>query len=209
MIATVHVANDFDVLGWSLPGFVPADLVQIGRVPQPTEGTMAVMEPGTGFGLSALASNGGAEVVVVTEAGHATLSTENRREDAIILALGKRLQHISIERVLSVPGLIQLYLVIARIDGVTVPQRSSAEIVGHALAGDCEVSHAALEALSASWGVWLVMLPSCAFRPRSSYIRSRLSSGWHGWHASAPDCLTLRQSAAPHEIHCVCELSAL
>jgi glucokinase len=148
----VHVINDFEALGWALPDLRPAHLYDVGQVKPPGLGTMAVMGPGTGFGLAAMALDGSAEVVLVTEAGHATLPSENRREDAIILALRERLQHVSVERVLSGPGLVQLYHAIAEIDGLTVPQRSAAEIVEHALAGDCEASRNTLEAFCAFLG---------------------------------------------------------
>jgi len=151
-LQAVHVINDFEALGWSLPGFVSADLAVIGQVQPPSRGTMTIMGPGTGFGLSALASNARTEVVLVTEAGHATLSSENRRDDAIILALRERLPHVSVERVLSGSGLIQLYEAIAQVDGRTVPQRSSVDIVAHALAGDCEVCRSTLEAFCAFLG---------------------------------------------------------
>jgi glucokinase len=136
-LQAVHVINDFEAQGWALPGYRPADLVEIGHVSPPEEGTMAVMGPGSGFGLAAMARDGKTEIVLVTEAGHATLSSENRREDAIITALRDRLQHVSVERLMSGPGLVNLYHAIAEVDGLTVPQRSAAEIVEHALAGDC------------------------------------------------------------------------
>lgn len=148
----VRVINDFEALGWALPGLRAPDLIDVGGVWPPHQGTMAVMGPGTGFGLAALASNGSTEVVLVTEAGHATLPSENRREDAIIAALRVRVQHVSIERVLSGPGLIQLYQAVAEIDNVAAPQRNAAEIVEHALAGDCEVSRNTLEAFCAFLG---------------------------------------------------------
>jgi len=90
--------------------------------------------------------------VLVTEGGHATLSSENRREDAIILALRQQLHHVSVERVLSGSGLIQLYQAIARIDGKAVPPRDNGEIILHALAGDCEVSRETLELFCAFLG---------------------------------------------------------
>jgi glucokinase len=151
-LRAVHVINDFEALGWALPDLRPPDLFDIGRVRPPERGAMAVMGPGTGFGLAALASDGKTEVVLVTEAGHATLPSENRREDAIILALRERLQHVSVERVLSGPGLVQLYHAIAEVDGLTVVQRSAAEIVDHALANDCEASRNTLEAFCAFLG---------------------------------------------------------
>jgi glucokinase len=145
-LRSARVINDFEALGWALPGFGPADLVVIGPDVRGETGPMAVMGPGTGFGLAALASDGDAEVVLVTEGGHATLPAENRREDAIIAALRARHPHVSIERALSGPGLVELYEAIAAVDHATVPARSSAEIVAHALAGDCATSRATLEA---------------------------------------------------------------
>jgi glucokinase len=148
----VAVLNDFEALAWSLPALRPADIVTLG-MPRPGErGTMAVMGPGTGFGLAAMVSAGDAEVIVVTEGGHATLSSENRREDAIILALRQQFHHVSVERVLSGSGLMQLYHAIARVDDETVPERDSSEIVAHALAGDCKVSREALDLFCAFLG---------------------------------------------------------
>lgn len=148
----VAVLNDFEALAWSLPALSPADIVTLGE-PHPGErGTMAVMGPGTGFGLAAMVAAGDDEVALVTEGGHATLSSENRREDAIILALRQQFHHVSVERVLSGSGLMQLYHAIARVDGLTVPERDSSEIVEHALADDCKVSRETLELFCAFMG---------------------------------------------------------
>ena len=105
----VQVLNDSEALGWSLPALRPENLVMLGTAPGSERGTMAVLGPGTGFGLAALAYGREEEIVLVTEGGHATLSSENRREDAIILALRRQLQHVSVESVLSGPGLIQFH----------------------------------------------------------------------------------------------------
>jgi glucokinase len=148
----VQVLNDFEALGWSLPALQPENLVTLGTARGGERGTMAVLGPGTGFGLAALAHGRQEEIVLVTEGGHATLSTENRREDAIILALRHQLHHVSVESVLSGPGLIHLYHAIARTDGKTVPARDSSEIIEHALAGDCEVSRETLELFCAFLG---------------------------------------------------------
>lgn len=148
----VAVLNDFEAQAWSLPALRPADLVTLGTPRAGDRGTMAVMGPGTGFGLAALVSAGEVQAVLVTEGGHATLSSENRREDAIILALRQQFHHVSVERVLSGSGLIQLYHAIARVDDEAVPERDSAEIVAHALAGDCKVSREALELFCAFLG---------------------------------------------------------
>jgi glucokinase len=148
----VRVLNDFEALGWTLPALRAEDVFNLGGGQPVDRGTMAVMGPGSGFGLAAMAFVAGGETVLVTEGGHATLSSENRREDAVILALRKQLHHVSLERVLSGPGLVQLYHAIAKIDGTTVPERSSGGIVRHAVAGDCQVSRETLELFCAFLG---------------------------------------------------------
>jgi len=148
----VRVLNDFEALGWALPALRPEHLVTLGTPRGGERGTMAVLGPGTGFGLAAMAHGRQEEIVLVTEGGHATLSSENRREDAVILALRSQLHHVSVESVLSGPGLVQLYHAIARVDGRPVPPRDNAEIIEHALAGDCEVSRETLELFCAFLG---------------------------------------------------------
>lgn len=148
----VRVLNDFEALGWSLSALRPEDLVMIGEARGKEWGTMAVLGPGTGFGLAAVAYGGLDEIVLVTEGGHATLSSENRREDAIILSLRAQLHHVSVESVLSGSGLIQLYHAVARTDGRAVPARDNSEIIEHALTGDCEVSRETLELFCAFLG---------------------------------------------------------
>jgi glucokinase len=148
----VVVLNDFEALAWSLPALHAQHIVTLGAARPGERGTMAVMGPGTGFGLSAVTFAGESEVILVTEGGHATLSSESRREDAIILALREQFHHVSVERVLSGSGLMQLYHAIARVDGQTVPERDNKEIVAHALADDCKVSRETLELFCAFMG---------------------------------------------------------
>jgi len=151
-VKEVQVLNDFEALGWALPALRPENLVMVGAPRGEERGTMAVLGPGTGFGLAASAFGRQEEIVLVTEGGHVTLSSENRREDAIILALRQQLHHVSVESVLSGSGLIHLYQAIARTDGKTVPQRDNSEIIQHALAGDCAVSRETLELFCAFLG---------------------------------------------------------
>ena len=150
-LRAAHVINDFAAQAWALPGLGTGDLVTLGNVP-PANGTMVAMGPGSGFGLAALTHDNGREIVLVTEAGHATLPAENAREDALIQAMRSQFGHISIERALSGPGLVHIYNATVAVDGLTAPERTAAEIVQHALAGDCPVSRATLEAFCAFLG---------------------------------------------------------
>lgn len=151
-LRAAHVINDFEAQGWALPGLQPKDLAEIGQVAPAGHGPMTVLGPGTGFGLAALITNDNTELVLVTEAGHATLASDNSRQDAIILSLRNRFEHVSVERVLSGSGMVHLYDAIAEVDRQTVPQRTPAEIVEHGLKGDCAVCRATLDEFCAFLG---------------------------------------------------------
>jgi glucokinase len=94
----------------------------------------------------------GRTIPIATEAGHATLTSASRREDAIIEHLRQRFGHVSVERTISGPGLENLYQAIAAVDGVRVPARSPNDITDAAIRGDCATSRASLEMFCAMLG---------------------------------------------------------
>jgi glucokinase len=106
---------------------------------------MVVLGPGTGLGVAAYIHGDRGDFVLGSEGGHATLPSASSREDAIIANLRAQFGHVSAERVLSGPGLENLYRVIASLDSQTVAQWTAAEIIEAALANRCAVSQAALD----------------------------------------------------------------
>jgi glucokinase len=74
------------------------------------------------------------------------------REDAVIEYLRQRYGHVSVERLLSGPGLENLYRAIAAIDAEAMPNRNAAEITRAALEGRCTTSRAALDMFCALLG---------------------------------------------------------
>jgi glucokinase len=151
-LETVRVINDFEAQARALPALGAADLFPVGRPGRTDQGTMLVTGPGTGFGVAGLARGPGGEVALVTEGGHATLPAEDRREEDIIRFLRGRLGHVSVERVLSGAGLVDLYHAVGMVDGLVIRERTGPAILAHALAGDCEASVATLEAFCAFLG---------------------------------------------------------
>jgi len=147
--AVVRLINDFEAVAWSLPQLAPDELRQIGGG-EPKPGALKLaLGPGTGLGVAAyVPAHGG--LVLGTEGGHSSLPGGTAREDAVISALRRKFGHVSIERVLSGPGLVNLYQTIASLDGVSVPERGSHDIREAAIAGTCPVSRAALD-LFCAW----------------------------------------------------------
>ena len=74
------------------------------------------------------------------------------REDAIIEALRQRYGHVSAERVLSGPGIENLYQALASLDLLDVPIRSAAEITQAGLAGHCVACRTAVDMFCAMLG---------------------------------------------------------
>ena len=149
--AEVRLINDFEAVAWSLPNLARTDLRQLGGGPPRPGAPMLAIGPGTGLGVALYVPNGKGRVLK-SEGGHTTLPSGSPREDAIIALLRDRFGHVSAERVVSGPGLINLYRTIAALDGVSVPERRSSEISRAAIDGTCPVSRAALDIFCAVLG---------------------------------------------------------
>src|ERR1700722_613004 len=86
------------------------------------------------------------------EGGHATMPANSVREDAVLDFLRQRFGHVSAERVLSGPGLENLYQAIIALDGIAAPPRNAADITVATLKGACPISREALDMFCAMLG---------------------------------------------------------
>lgn len=148
----VRLFNDFEALAWSLPHLDAADLFPLGGGLPHAGAAALLIGPGTGFGTSCLLTRIGRPVVVASEAGHSTLPGTSRREDDVIELLRGRFGHVSIERAVSGPGLVNLYEALAAIDGSAVPKRDGMSITEAALDDSCSFSRSALDMFCAMLG---------------------------------------------------------
>ena len=73
------------------------------------EGNRALIAAGTGLGMSLLPRVGGLWVPVASEGGHADFAPRNEEEIGLLLYLRERFGRVSVERVLSGPGLFNVY----------------------------------------------------------------------------------------------------
>ena len=103
--------NDFTALALALPHLPPEHRRQIGRGQAVPQAAIGLIGPGTGLGVSGLLPVGhqGKWLPIAGEGGHVTLSAGNAQEYAVIEQLRRRYGHVSAERVISGPGLVDLY----------------------------------------------------------------------------------------------------
>lgn len=131
----VRLINDFEALAWGAPVVPAADLAHLGG---PEAGdphsAIAVLGPGTGFGVSALARDiHGVEVAMPSEGGHACFAPGDPIEDEILRILRKRYDRVSIERLICGPGLLNMHRALAEIDGRETHIDDPAQITQQAL----------------------------------------------------------------------------
>ncbi|MDL5031797.1 glucokinase [Pelomonas sp. APW6] len=116
----LEVINDFTALALSLPSLGGADLQDLGGVrPAPEvlaqpQAPLALLGAGTGLGVSGLIPSAQGLVPLAGEGGHATLCAMDDEEDAVLALLRRSFGHVSAERALSGPGLLNLYRASAR-----------------------------------------------------------------------------------------------
>ncbi len=108
-IPRVTLLNDLEATAWSIPVLRPDELavIQQGR-PVPT-GNAAVIAAGTGLGEALLHNVDGRMVPSPTEGGHADFAPTTPDEIALLAHLVVRFGRADYERVLSGPGLVNLY----------------------------------------------------------------------------------------------------
>jgi glucokinase len=149
---SVSLVNDFAALAWALPELGARDVVTLGGGKAVRGAPAIVIGPGTGLGVAGHIPARHRAVVLSTEGGHVTMAPADSREGALLDHLRMRFGHVSAERVLSGPGLENLYQAIAAVDGTAAPLRPAPEIINEALTGDCPVSVAALGEFCAMLG---------------------------------------------------------
>jgi len=140
---SAQLINDFVALAYAADHLQPCDLRCIGPdIPGAPAGTSTILGAGTGFGVSCLARYGGHPVPLATEGGHIGFAPQGAEEIAILQALARRFDRVSVERILSGPGLENLSRALDEIAGRSVRPLSAAEIVAQASRGDvdCEAT---------------------------------------------------------------------
>lgn len=142
----LSLINDFAAIAHAVRHVRDADMTLLSRAAKPaTEGPIVVLGPGTGLGAAVLVPHGASAVVLTTEAGQAAFAASSERELEIVAALRRQFDHVSNERVLSGPGLVNIYGALCSLRGAAAQHHAPEDVTAAALDGRDVVAREALE----------------------------------------------------------------
>ncbi|KPF90030.1 glucokinase [Novosphingobium sp. AAP93] len=122
------------------------------ETPLPEEGTISVVGPGTGLGVAHFWRGGGGYRVNPTEGGHIDYAPLDRIEDAILARLRGRYRRVSAERVVSGPGIVDIYETLASIEGRAIVSLTDKELWTLGTSGEDSLAAAAVDRFCLSLG---------------------------------------------------------
>jgi glucokinase len=113
-IADVYLLNDLEANAHGIAVLEPADFVELNAGRADRKGNAAIISAGTGLGEAGIYFDGRQLHPFACEGGHADFAPRDALEAELLVYLSKRFPpsagHVSYERVLSGPGLHNIYL---------------------------------------------------------------------------------------------------
>ena len=146
--------NDFGAVGHAV---AQADIEHFLHLtgpeePLPNEGTISIIGPGTGLGVAHVWRSGGDYHVQATEGGHIDFAPLDTIEDAILARLRQRYRRVSVERVVSGPGLVDIYEALAGIEGRSIQPQDDKALWQLGASGEDSLAAAAVDRFCLSLG---------------------------------------------------------
>jgi len=136
--ASIQLLNDFEAIAYSLPMLGDEDVAGIGpalpAAVSKADSTYAVLGPGTGLGAGGLLKRASGIYPVVGEGGHLGFAPESTMQLKVLEQLRGRFERVSNERLVSGPGLENIYWALRRIRGQSGSDIEAAEIFSRVLA---------------------------------------------------------------------------
>jgi glucokinase len=153
-VTHLRLVNDFEAVGHAVAR-LPAENLPLlfgEDKPFPDDGGITVMGPGTGLGVAMIAFDDGDPHVIATEGGHVDFAPLDGTEEKILAYLRDKFLRVSTERVVSGPGLNNIYKAMATIGHDRVLMMDDAELWQAAIDGTEAAARAALERFFLCYG---------------------------------------------------------
>lgn len=140
-LQSLELINDFAAVGYAVPVLRSEDVRYIGaaRADQARDrkdGHYSVLGPGTGLGVALVLQRRGEVIVISTEGGHVSFAPTTPYQLKVLEVLWRERPRISAERLLSGPGLVNLYRAICVVEGVAIQHSKPEQISAAAKLSD-------------------------------------------------------------------------
>lgn len=108
-ISSVALINDLEANGYGIATLAADDFALLQPGAPGAKGNVAVISPGTGLGEGGLFWDGTRHWPMASEGGHSSFAPRNALQDELLQHFRAQFGHVSWERVLSGPGLFNIY----------------------------------------------------------------------------------------------------
>jgi glucokinase len=148
------LVNDFEAVAHAVAQAADSDFAHLcgPDVALPATGVITVIGPGTGLGVAILDRHAAGYRVLPTEGGHVDFAPTDAIEDVILARLRQRYARVSVERVVSGPGIVEIHAALAALEGRPPPDLDDRAIWAAALSGADSLANAALDRFAQALG---------------------------------------------------------
>ncbi|MDA2934389.1 glucokinase [Acidobacteria bacterium AH-259-D05] len=108
-VEKVQLINDLESNGYGIPLLLESEFVTLNEGIRQPHAHGALISAGTGLGEAFLYRDGDNFIPVASEGGHTDFAPQDELEIELLLYLMNKWDHVSFERVLSGPGLFNIY----------------------------------------------------------------------------------------------------
>jgi len=108
-IPRVSLVNDFFAVAAGIPRLGPDDVTPINDRERNPQGTVAILGAGTGLGEAVSVDFAGRRRILSSEGGHSSFAPRSHVQRMLLDYLEERFGHVSYERVLSGPGIVNIF----------------------------------------------------------------------------------------------------
>lgn len=150
----VTIVNDFGAVAHAVARLTERDLHHVCGPdrPLPRRGVISIIGPGTGLGVAALLQTNVDYLVLQTEGGHIDFAALDDLEERIAHELRRKFGRVSAERVVSGPGLWNLYEALRTFEGEAPAFLDEMAVWDAAMSGTDDLAQMALDRLCCTLG---------------------------------------------------------
>ncbi|MEJ1095613.1 MULTISPECIES: glucokinase [unclassified Pseudoxanthomonas] len=171
----LQLINDFQAMAYAIPHADPRKMNRLAGSGDPLAGWPAlILGPGTGLG-AALRLGGEHTAVLSSEIGHSALAAGNELELDVVRLLMRRYGHVDNERVLSGPGLVNLYGCLCELRGASPQWGMPQQLIEAAQSGQDPIAEESLHVFC-EWLGSLVGDLAIAFGAKAVYLSGGITS---------------------------------